>query len=85
MLNYIYYSSYDGYYLTLDAKLENYLKTAKESVKVVIDIDKKTDYTLSGIDLKNFTFNISSFEILNAPSDFEILNQGDIEVTYGAN
>ena len=85
MLNYIYYSSYDGYYLTLDVKLENYLKTAKESVKVVIDIDKKTDYTLSGIDLKNFTFNISSFEILNAPSDFEILNQGDIEVTYGAN
>lgn len=85
MLNYIYYDSYDGYYLTLDAKLENYLKTAKESVKVVIDIDKKTDYTLSGIDLKNFTFNISSFEILNAPSDFEILNQGDIEVTYGAN
>lgn len=85
MLNYIYYSSYDGYYLTLDAKLENYLKTAKESVKVVIDIDKKTDYTLSGIDLKNFTFNISSFEILNAPSDFEILNQGDIEVTYGTN
>lgn len=84
MLNYIYYSSYDGYYLTLDAKLENYLKTAKESVKVVIDIDKKTDYTLSGIDLKNFTFNISSFEILNAPSDFEILNQRDVEVTYGS-
>ncbi len=85
MLNYIYYDSYEGYYLTLDAKLENYLKTAKESVKVVINIDRKTDYTLSGIDLNNFTFNISSFEILNAPSDFEILNQGDIEVTYGTN
>lgn len=85
MLNYIYYDSYEGYYLTLDAKLENYLKTANESVKVVIDIDQKTDYTLSGIDLKNFTFNISSFEILNAPSDFEMLNQGDIEVTYGTN
>ena len=84
MLNYIYYDSYDGYYLTLDAKLENYLKTAKESVKVVIDISEKTDYILSGIDLNNFTFNISSFEILNAPSDFEILNQRDVEVTYGS-
>ena len=85
MLNYIYYYSYEGYYLTLDAKLENYLKTAKESVKVVIDISEKTDYILSGIDLNNFTFNISSFEILNAPSNFEIFNQGDIEVTYGTN
>lgn len=84
MLNYIYYDSYDGYYLTLDAKLENYLKTAKESVNVVIDLAEKTDYTLSGIDLKNFTFNISSFTILNAPSDFDILNQGNIEVTYGS-
>lgn len=85
MLNYIYYDSYDGYYLILDAKLENYLKTAKESVNVVIDLAEKTDYILSGIDLKNFTFNISSFTILNSPSDFDILNQGNIEVTYGSN
>ena len=80
-LNYIHYSAYDGYYLTLDARFENFLKTAKtDEINVVIDLSKKSEYPIKGIDLKHFGFKINSFTILNAGEDFEILNQDSCKI-----
>ena len=51
------------------------MKTLGIEINIKIDISKKTDYEICGIDLSNFGFEINNFEILNVPEDFEILNQ----------
>ena len=79
-LNYIHYSAYNGYFLTIDKKYSNYLKTLN-NVDVVIDLTNKNQYELMGIDLQNFDFKINSLTIKNATKNFLLLNTEKCSVT----
>ena len=88
MLNYTYNELYDSYFLTLDPNFVEYLRNLKSEINVSLDLSNKVEYDYKGIDLQYFDFNIASFEITNAPSDFIMIHQDycDIvpEVSYGS-
>lgn len=88
MLNYTYNDLYEAYFLTLDPTFVEYLQNSKNEINITLDLSNKVAIDYAGIDLQYFDFNIKSFEIINAPSDFIIIHQDyceiEPEVTYGS-
>ncbi len=76
-LNFVYNKDRQAYYATIDEKLAKYLEsTINTEISVKINFDN-LDFNVYGIDLKNFTFKIESFDITstaNTDDTFVVYN-----------
>lgn len=74
-INFVYNEVESSYCVILDEKFSNYLDGLKNAeISIVLDLSA-LDFKVYGIDLKNFNFRISDFEILsNSFDNFKIYN-----------
>lgn len=74
-INYVYNEFESAYYIVLDTKFSQYLKSLSYSeISIVLDTTA-VDFDIYGIDLEHFDFKIKSFEIIvDSVEDFEIYN-----------
>lgn len=74
-INYVFNEFESAYYIVLDTKFSQYLKSLSYAeISIVLDITA-VDFDVYGIDLEHFDFKIKSFEILvDNAEDFEIYN-----------
>ena len=73
-INFVYLTSYDGNFLTLDPRLQNYLKTYAGDIRININLANITK-DVKGIDLSAFNFNAKEFNITNSNAGFILLNE----------